>query len=316
MKFTKQQGSYLFLSPDVLMTHPRNLRRFYPEDQVQEMASSIRQANGVYQAMLVVPNGKAGKYFVVDGNVRLAGGRLLGRECPLLKCEIIDADKAEQLFAMAVTAQFRYDPDPISEALHYQRLIDEEGYTVRKVAHATGIYEARIHNRLNLLSLDPRIQELIGQDKLPTDQRVIKAFLSIEDTKIRVKLAERLARDEANVKTVLVSCERLAARLRLQKNDFKNSSAIDIASERSGKTIHPGIKTKWSGIREAAKGMCNACDLKEGGLKSIPEPAWSLISHAAEETCRYCGLKEIQSSCGDCPGVDMLRRIIMMSGKE
>lgn len=51
------KGKLLYLSPDNLLIHPKNLRRFYPEDQVREMAGSIRSGKGVLQAMLIVPNG-------------------------------------------------------------------------------------------------------------------------------------------------------------------------------------------------------------------------------------------------------------------
>lgn len=160
-------GRLLYLYPDALLTHPKNLRRFYPENYVREMAESIKNAKGVYEPLLIVPNGKPGKYFVVDGNIRLAGGRLLGKDCPPLECKVMRQNEAEQLLTMIITAKFRYDPDPISEALHYKRLIDEEGYSPSKIARATGIAVTTVDNRLKLLTLEPEIQELIGNFKLP-----------------------------------------------------------------------------------------------------------------------------------------------------
>lgn len=308
-----RQTGYIHLSPDNLMTHPKNLRRFYPEEQVREMAESIRQAKGVYQALLIVPNGRAEKYFVVDGNIRLAGARALGRECPPLKCEVIDAGKAEQLLAMVVTSQFRYDPDPISEALHYRRLIDEEGYTQMRIAQATGVSSPRIAARLKLLKLDPEIQELVAHGKLPKDERVAEAFLSIGNVKARVKLAQRLGETGASVNAILSSCERLATRLRETGSlDFSGKTpSLALGQQKaSGKTMQPETRVKIPAVRKAAKAMCGTCDAKAHSPVSVPEPAWSLVSHSAEETCGHCNLKEIKGCCGECPAVDLIRRLI------
>ena len=85
-----------------LSHHPRNMRRFYPEAQVAEMAASMK-ARGLEQALIVVPNGKRGQYWVVDGNLRLEGARRLGNHCSALKCEVRTRAAADQLLTMAVT---------------------------------------------------------------------------------------------------------------------------------------------------------------------------------------------------------------------
>ena len=104
------------------------------------MAESIRAANGVIQAMIVTPSDKEGNYFVIDGNVRLHGARVLGMECPKLKCEVVSTPMAQQMLAMIITAKFRYEPDPISEALHYKRLQEEEKYSLRDCARNRNAY--------------------------------------------------------------------------------------------------------------------------------------------------------------------------------
>lgn len=302
----KQDSKLLYLSPDVLMTHPKNLRRFYPEAQVREMAESIRQSKGVYQAMLIVPNGHKGKYFVVDGNIRLHGARLLGRECPKLKCEVVDAGKAEQLLTMVVTSQFRYDPDPISEALHYKRLMDEEGYSVQRIAHTTGLYEKRITTRLKLLNLDSEIQELIANRKLPTDERVADAFLSISNAKARVKLAQRLAKDGVSIKAILIACGRLSISLQGMA-ETKTSIPASAIVKKQASTAEP---VKWQQVRKAAADMCRQCDFSEKLLKSTQEPAWSLVVHATEETCGNCNISDVKDACSQCPGVVIILRLI------
>ena len=312
------EGVLMHLSPDNLLTHPKNLRRFYPDDQVREMADSIRAVGGVYQAMRIVRNGTEGRYFVVDGNMRLAGARLLGRECPQLKCELVSDSAAEQFLAMLITAKARYKPDPVSEALHYKRLIDEEHYSVRKIARASGIHETIIRNRLTLLELDPEIQELMAHGSLSTDPRVVKALLAIPHKKARIKLAQRLAADIAGIKAILSSCERLTAKLQeVPQAKSGGAPSMDLGKQKAfGKTVPPEKPAKWQEIRKAAKAMCEQCDIKSSQLAGVQEPAWSIISHAAQETCERCNLREIRSCCNECPSVDLIHRLIMTIGER
>ena len=312
-KINTSGGGLLYLSQDVLLTHPKNLRRFYPENQVREMADSIRAAKGVLQALRVVANGRKGKYCVVDGNMRLAGARALGKDCPPLKCEIVKESEVEQLLAMLVTAKIRYDPDPISEALHYKRLIEEEGYTASDIKGATGVCLKTIDTRRKLLELDPEIQELVGNHRLPSDFRATEAFLSIKNSKARVKLAERLARAGSTVKAIVASCQRLVARMEAHARvEHKGAPSLTLGKHRAfGKSVSPAASVPLTKVRKAAAEMCKKCDIR---MKAAPEPAWTLVSHAAEDTCRECNVRDIKGSCGECPGVDIIRRLIVAVG--
>lgn len=187
-------GQIIYCPPEQLRLHPDNMRRFYPAEDVADMARSIKAGGGVYLSLLVVPDPQnAGKYLVVDGNMRLAGARALGAACPPLKCEIISADRARQLILMAVTSRHHYPKDPISEGLHFRRLVDEEGYTINEVARQTGICAATISARLKLLELDEPIRELIEQRKLPADRAGVAGLLAIADPQVRIALAHKLA---------------------------------------------------------------------------------------------------------------------------
>lgn len=313
----KRAGELIYLTHTVLYTHPKNLRRFYPDADVRDMAGSIRKRKGVYQALLIVPkNDEPGRYYVVDGNVRLAGARLLGSDCPKLKCEVIPADEADQLLAMAVTAKFRYEPDAISEALHYRRLQDEEGFTVQRIVDETGINRVKIDNRLKLLDLDLEIQELVATRKLPCDVRAADAFLSVSNRKARVKLAQRLAHDGATIKTILAACQRLSCRLQeAARVDLEGAPSLVLGQQGSfQKRIPSSATTKWSKVRSAAREMCAKCDAKLASMDRLPEPAWTLITHAAEGTCCGCKVKEVAQACGQCPAVDIMRRLAVAAG--
>lgn len=285
-----------------LLTHPRNMRRFYPAEHVREMSNSIIAANGVIEPLIVTKDPANGKYIVIDGNMRLAGARLLGEKCPLLECKIVKNTEAEQLLAMVITNQVRYDVDPVSEGLHYKALKDE-GLSIREISKRTGVYEARINNRIPLADLDEPIQQLIAAEKLPADPHVARALLQLTPA-VRVKLAQRLSENpNTKISTILKACDSLAQ----NKNTTKKLKRP--AVELSGALQAKGA-TDAKNIRSAAKAMCHRCNQVEGKLGENDEPAWSMVVHAADETCNNCELKEMQSVCLGCPAVVLLRKLL------
>jgi len=181
-----------------LKLHPQNMRLYYPPKDVAEMAASIRAVGGVLQALLVVPapaesNGHGPVYHVVDGNMRLTAARTI-QNCPPLKCEIISSNRAEQLLVMSATTAHHYPKDPISEARHYSRLINQEGLTPAQIAQAVGINEGTVYNRLFLHNLDDEIQALIIERRITLDTNVFRLLMKITERQTRIDLAYRFSR--------------------------------------------------------------------------------------------------------------------------
>lgn len=195
----------IYCSPEQLKIHPENIRAYYPPGDVAEMAASIRAMNGVLQALLVIYDDAPDHYLVVDGNLRLMAGRLLGPECPPLKCEVIAADHARQLLVMAATG-LHYPKDPVSEGRHYRRLVSDEGYSVEEIARRTGISRATIDSRMALLELDEDIQRLVVEGRISKDIRVTRALRAIPDPATRVKLARRFAANGTGIPRIVKSC--------------------------------------------------------------------------------------------------------------
>jgi ParB/RepB/Spo0J family partition protein len=295
----------LMLKPKNLVTHPKNMRRFYPADEVRELANAITAEKGLLHPLIVVePAEKNGhKYIVVDGNMRLAAARLLGDACPPLECKLVEKSEVDQLLSMVVANKGRYEVDPVSEGIHYKNL-QAEGLSLRDIAKQTGIYEARISKRRALADLPAEIQQLIVDGKMPADDRAAKALLSIPREKA-VRLAERLAQNgNLRIKTVVAACEKLAAKKSAGDGKLKRPAA-----ELSGALRGKG-RACASDLREAAKKACHSCNQYEGALRKTSEPAWAMVVHQADKNCEACPLKDMQNICGSCPAVQLLKRLV------
>lgn len=295
----------LVLKPNKLLTHPKNMRRFYPAGQLREMANSILAAGGVLQPLIIVKDGEKNshKYFVVDGNMRLAAARLLQEECPPLDCKVVDSSEADQLLSMIIANQVRYDVDPVSEGLHYKAL-QAEGMSVRDISKRTGVYEVRITNRKILADLPIQIQQLIVDGKLPADSRAAKALLSLPPEKA-VRLAERLSQNpNVKIATIVAACEKIGQKTEpgkaLKRPAAELSGALE-AKKKSASRVE---------LRLAASKVCQSCNQYEGKLRETAEPAWAAVVHSADKTCGACPLKDVKNICNSCPAVQLLKSLI------
>jgi ParB/RepB/Spo0J family partition protein len=302
---------------------PDNHRRFYDEKDLRSLADTIQINGGVDQALLIRPGGRLDdgrkQYFVIDGNYRLAATRTLGNKAPQLKCELrSNLSRIDKLFMMGRTSEQHYPKDPISEALYFKRLVEEEGISRVEISKKIGCSAAKITYRLALLELDEEVQALVAEKKLPKDIKIVNAFMSIPSRENRVALARELARRKASIKIIQDACYRLRSKLKkpvyyepseeLLQDGYPNCVAIAFV-ENPHRMPPAGAKSTWDDVRDQAKEVCKKCDLREYTLRNAEEPGWSLFSHAGDETCDVCNLREIKSTCQGCPLPEYLTRM-------
>lgn len=298
--------------------HERNMRVQYEEAALRGLADSIKAMGGVLHPLIVVqqPNGR---YIAVDGNRRIKACQLLGNDAPKLECKVVTQAEAEQGLSMLVSNVQREDVDPVSEALHYQRLKQDEGLSVRDISKRTGIAEARIHSRLKILELeDPEIFRLMARGDIACDPPVVRALLTVTNKADRRALTEKMANttrialiEACNAYHALNEHKAQAKAARKAKGiEETGSPMLDHAMRNVAKEPTTSKRETWEDVRAAAKAMCKPCPIRESSLPAQPEPAWSLISHMADQVCDACDLKQVRTMCATCPGVALLRGLV------
>jgi ParB family chromosome partitioning protein len=176
------------LSTDQLVRGKYQPRRYFDQDQLQELADSIKTTQGLLQPIVVRPL-KSGEFEIVAGERRWRAAQLAG--LTEVSCLVSHYTDEQALQAAIIENINRTDLNPIEEALAYQRLIDEFNYLHEEVAAAVGKSRTSVTNALRLLKLDPRVQELIITGKLseghgkilagiPTQQQFALADQSIQ----------------------------------------------------------------------------------------------------------------------------------------
>lgn len=157
-------------------------RKDFDEEKIDELVISIKE-HGVLQPILLKPNN--GRYTIIAGERRWRAARLAGLD--KIPAIIRDIEESEILLLALVENLQREDLDPIEEAEGIRRLMDECNLTQEQVAQKVGKSRPVIANALRLLTLSPKIQSYLKENKITTGHA--RALLGIEDQKIREEIA-------------------------------------------------------------------------------------------------------------------------------
>lgn len=189
------------LGVDELEPHPHQPRRFSWErdkDALIELSDSIKEV-GVIQPVTVrrMPQGQGQKpYQIVAGERRWRASRLAGRDTIRA---IIGIYTDTEVFALALIENIqRQALSPIEEANGIQRLMQEEVLTAPEAAARIGKDRTSVIHLVNLLSLEPQIQDLLQNRQLKTGHG--KALHAMPPGGRRIELARLAVRDSLSVR--------------------------------------------------------------------------------------------------------------------
>lgn len=176
-------------------------RKEFDEKALSELAESISK-HGLLQPLLVRPL-PLGGYQIVAGERRYRACRMAGiTEVPVIIRELGDTETME--IALIENLQ-REDLTPIEEALGYQVLIDEHGFSQEEIAQSVGKSRPAIANSLRLLKLPQSILDLVSDGKISAGHA--RALLTLEDEKLMQELAEEIIKKDLSVRQVEKICK-------------------------------------------------------------------------------------------------------------
>ena len=144
--------------------NPAQPRRTFIEEDLQDLADSIR-AKGVLQAILVRPDpDAANKYQIVAGERRWRAAKIAGlKAIPVI---VKDLDELELLEVGIIENVQRSDLNPIEEAEAYGALLKRFGRTQESLAGTIGKSRAHISNTLRLLNLSPTSRDHLRSGRI------------------------------------------------------------------------------------------------------------------------------------------------------
>jgi len=199
-----------------LRPNPRNPRQTFDETALQELADSIA-AKGILQPILArtIP-GVADRYEIIAGERRWRAAQRAGlHEVPILNVEADDKQALE--FAIIENVQ-RSDLNALDEALGYERLGTEFGYSQTDLAKVIGKSRSHVANMMRLLKLPEKTKSMLADGQLSAGHA--RALLAVSDPDamankivsqgLSVRDIEHLAQGEAAEKVEKATAKKTA----------------------------------------------------------------------------------------------------------
>src|SRR5262252_3073657 len=172
-----------------------NPRRNFSDEQLEELAVSIRE-RGLVQPLVVRPlRGERDSYEIVAGERRWrAAQRANLHEVPVVVRALSDKEAIE--IAIIENVQ-RADLNAVEEAEGYRLLMDGHGYTQEDLSKVIGKSRSHLANTLRLLKLPESVQALLRSGALSAGHA--RCLIGRADA---ATLAERIVKEGLTVRQV------------------------------------------------------------------------------------------------------------------
>lgn len=203
-KRSRFEQAIFHIEIDRIRPNPNQPRRHFAEENLKELASSIREF-GVLQPLVVskmereFDDGTRVEYELIAGERRLRASRLAGLAAvPVIIHRRIPPKERLEL-AIIENIQ-RQDLDPIETARAFAQLQDEFNFTQREIAARLGKSREVVANALRLLNLPSEIQDAISSGKVNESQA--RLLLSMTDIGEQQALYKEIVERNLSVREV------------------------------------------------------------------------------------------------------------------
>jgi ParB family chromosome partitioning protein len=228
-------------------SNPYQPRKVFNEASIEELARSVRE-HGIVQPLVVTRTADS-RYRLIAGERRLRAAQRAGLQTvPAVIKELMKEGDALQI-ALIENIQ-REDLNPIEEAGAYHQLHDEFGLTQEEISRRVGKERSTVANFLRLLRLPDSVKQLLASGQLSMGHA--RALLAIDSAKRQELLAERVVKNNLNVRQTEMLAAATSARPSAKKEKPKDvftrdaeekltrslRTKVDIDRRRRGGVIH------------------------------------------------------------------------------
>ena len=176
--------------------NPQQPRKIFSDEELAELAQSIKE-NGLLQPLLLRPApGSPGKYELVAGERRLrAVQKLRWKEVPAVTREVDD----DTLLVLALVENLQREAlNPMEEANGYQALMDQHGLSHAQIGRSVGKSRSTVANMVRLLQLPAPVRKYVEAGSLTSGHA--RALLALDHEVEVVTLAKRAIKEAWSVR--------------------------------------------------------------------------------------------------------------------
>jgi len=221
---------------DAIQPNPRQPRIHFKEDDLAELAASIRE-HGVIQPLIVTPK-PDGTFTLIAGERRWQASQKAGlRTVPVITRE---ANNQQMLEVALIENVQRADLNSLEEAEAYRQLVEEFGLSHEAVAKRVGKSRVAVTNTLRLLSLPDVVKQALVDGKLTegharalltlsTQKAQASAMQTVINLSLSVRQTEELIRKLAGQKPIKAKKPARSADVNDVEKRLQNSLGTKVA---------------------------------------------------------------------------------------
>src|SRR5512146_1426333 len=183
-----REGGAVQIPVDSIARNPRQPRQSFKEDELEDLAVSIR-AHGVIQPLIVSPP-VGGLYTLIAGERRWQAARRAGlRTVPV----VIRVASDQQLLELALIENVqRADLNAIEEAEAFQHLSKEFGLSHEAIASRVGKSRVAVTNTIRLLEASPAVKQALVDARISEGHA--RAMLALGSARAQEAVLHRVVR--------------------------------------------------------------------------------------------------------------------------
>jgi ParB family transcriptional regulator, chromosome partitioning protein len=204
---------------DEIETNPKQPRRDFDEQSLQELANSIK-LHDIIQPV-TVSKLPSGKYRLISGERRWRAAKMADiKDIPAYVRQANDA----QLLELALLENLqREDLNAMEISLSYKRMMEELDYTQEQVAERMGKDRSTVANFIRLLKLPPNIQLSVRNGEISMGHA--RALINVDTIDKQLFIFNEIKEKELSVRQT----EALVRNLYKQSGAVKKSSKSHLA---------------------------------------------------------------------------------------
>lgn len=235
---TENLGQPLMLDIQSIAANPQQPRQEFNEKQLRSLAESIK-AKGIIEP-LVVSRSENG-FELISGERRLKAAQLANlKQVPVIIKKLTD-NPSEKLILALLENLCREDLNPIEEALSFQKLEKEFGYTHQEIASMSGRERPTITNAVRLLRLPDYIQDDIRFGRLSAGHG--RAMLALTDSSLYQSLRAELISKNISVRQTELMVKKLNRKQSLRKNQSGDAAYFELLANNFSQSLD-GLKVR------------------------------------------------------------------------
>jgi ParB family chromosome partitioning protein len=219
---------------EAIRPNPRQPRARFDEQELQELAQSIRQ-HGVLQPVLVSQQAD-GSFQLITGERRWRAAQLAG--LPSVPALVKETTPRASLELALVENIQRRDLNPLEEAQAYRQLLDEHGLTQEQLGQRIGKSRVSITNTLRLLNLPGDVRLALASASITEGHA--RAILMANSEPQQLQLLERVLGQHLSVRDT----EALARKLNTAGEPSPDPAPLDPDVERLEDAFRQALGTR------------------------------------------------------------------------